>query len=288
MSTSVIKSKYLIVVLYILSFQIKAQVYPAGTIFPFYYDINPDTVLNIIGNNSPTENYFIDIDNDLTNDFKMESAGGGGLGGGTHYINIAPLNSNSFVRFGRVDSVWHNYFSYWITTPMAKPLQLGDSINSLKSIWKSSALYITDNSGSAGTYTYPMDWIEANDLYIGVKYQNNIDTLYGWIRVNCPNAYRCTIKDYSASKCINACVGIKENEKQALVKVYPNPVSDQLFIESTNIDIENSVIEIIDSFGKAIIKMKFANQIDISRLNSGMYTVLIMGEQFMQLKIVME
>lgn len=195
--------KRLFLILVCLPIFTEAQVYKAGTVYPYYYDINPDTLLNITGNNSPVENYFFDVNNDLINDYRMQAFGLGGLGGGTHYINFTALNSNSYIRFGRIDSTWHSYFTYWMLTSMAKPLTFGDSINSKLSVWSNASLYLTDNSGSAGSYTYPNDWISANDLFIGLKHQTSSDTLFGWIRVNCPNAYRCYVKDFSVSKCVN-------------------------------------------------------------------------------------
>lgn len=273
--------KYIITLLIISPIWSKSQVYPAGTILPYYFDINPDTVLNIIGNNSPTEYYNLDVNNDLINDFKFQSVGAGGLGGGTHYINITPLNTNSFIRFGRKDSTWHAFYSYWMYTPLAKPLQVGDSVNSMVSVWKNTMLYLTDNTGSAGSYTQPQDWINPNDLYLGLKYQNATDTIYGWVRVNCPSMWQCTINDFSFSKCINACVGIKEHERAKTLKIIPNPSNSKIRLVFDT-EIKKAEIKVINELGQIVymddIDGKLECVLDLENYVNGLYLLEVKGE----------
>lgn len=340
--------KKLIFIFILLPFIGKTQVYQAGTIFPYYYDIVPDTLMNIIGNNSPTENYYFDVNGDLTNDFRIQAYGAGGLGGGNHSITFTPINSNSYVRFGHTDSTWHNWFSYWMLVPVAKPLQFGDSINSGLSSWVNGGLFLYDNSGSAGSYTNVQDWASTNDLYIGVKYQNLSDTIYGWIRVQCPFASRCYVKDFSISKCVNfpivtvissssvlcssesatisvtgansytwstgsttssivvtptsttaytvnafdmygcssssvltqnvdACIGIKELAVDKM-KVYPNPANEILYFTDPENQFQNSEIEITNYLGQMVFKAPYTDEIDVSKLPQGIYTLKIITQ----------
>jgi hypothetical protein len=195
-------------ILLLLSFGLfaKAQVYKSGTVFPYYYDINPDTMFwfgpGSNANNHQT--YTFNIDNDLQAEFKIEAYSAGGIGGGTRWIKIIPTDTNCFVSFSRIDSVYVGQFGYWITTPMARPLNYGDSINSLSAKWSASGLSICDNTGSGAGAAHPTDWVSTNDYYAGIKYQNLSDTLYGWVRVNCPYSTRCYLKDYSFSKCLSS------------------------------------------------------------------------------------
>ena len=66
--------------------------------------------------------------------------------------------------------------------------------------------------------------------------------------------------------------GITEIES-ADIKIYPNPVKDELRIESGELIIEK--MEIFDITGKAIVNLKSANVINVSALPSGVYFVKI-------------
>lgn len=69
---------------------------------------------------------------------------------------------------------------------------------------RNQGLAIINKSGQFGTYLNTQDWMGGTDLYIGIKYLDITDTVYGWIRVNCPAFYTCILKDYSFSKCVNS------------------------------------------------------------------------------------
>ena len=73
------------------------------------------------------------------------------------------------------------------------------------------------------------------------------------------------------------------------VKVYPNPVSDQLTI--TMSEVTNAHLELFSCVGLKIIEQEISGEtnIDISHLSSGMYMVRIgMNGSFMQQKIIKE
>lgn len=72
---------------------------------------------------------------------------------------------------------------------------------------------------------------------------------------------------------VNSCVGIKEYSLQNHLKIYPNPTINYINIEQSNL--EKSKIEIINSLGQTVLKSEFKNQIDISGLVSGFYTLLL-------------
>src|SRR6185437_1801496 len=66
----------------------------------YYYDVNPDVVLkalNVHLSSYPTDSLKLDVDSDGVFDFKMQSYGGGGLGGGAGGCVITPLTSYAFV-----------------------------------------------------------------------------------------------------------------------------------------------------------------------------------------------
>lgn len=85
----------------------------------------------------------------------------------------------------------------------------------------------------------------------------------------------------SAFVVVNACVGITElnfNSASDFL-LYPNPVLNILNISTSNTDIKNSEIEISNNLGQTIIKTEFINQVDVSKLTSGFYTVDIITKE---------
>ena len=67
---------------------------------------------------------------------------------------------------------------------------------------------------------------------------------------------------------------IKRNLSQ--IKVWPNPAHDYIRIDGPDIQLKESVfIRIIDLNGHELIKVPFREQIDISSLHEGIYTVVI-------------
>jgi hypothetical protein len=344
--------KKIIFILLLFPCFLKAQVYQAGTVFPYYIDVNPDTVINCfqVYPNPPDENHFFDVNGDNQNDVKIHSMGFYSPGGTVAYIDVVPLNANLFVRLGRVDSVYHGWYGYWWVTNVAKPLQSGDTINKASATWTNSTLVMTDKSGNAGTYKNITDWVNTADQYIGIKYQTATDTLYAWIRVFFPDPCKCHLKDYSIfsscnsmpsltvassssmvcssesvtlsasgantyswstgqttssivvtptvtttytvngssvgctassviSQTVDACIGIKELERQNVLNVYPNPATSHLNITSGQMDLSNSEISILNSLGQIVLKTDYANTIDASQFASGVYTLKLTNSQ---------
>ena len=195
----------LIFIFVIFPFLVKSQVYQSGTILPYYYDINPDTLISYSSchNCVISETASISMFGTTSVDFEIRSYSGNGLGGGSENITIIPMNTNVFVIYGRSDSVLANPWStpYWWITGVAKPLSQGDTINKSNYSWSNTYLYLIQKDWGGGNYKNVTDFVSTNDKYIGVKYQTSTDTLYGWIRVQCPDRYNCFVKDFSSQKC---------------------------------------------------------------------------------------
>jgi hypothetical protein len=89
--------------------------------------------------------------------------------------------------------------------------------------------------------------------------------------------YAAIITD-SATSCVDTSnciayfpIGIKESSKNHF-RMYPNPVKDQLIIESS----DNSRIKLFDQIGKLVLTdqvLKGKNQLNLSHLNSGVYFI---------------
>lgn len=283
----------LAVFLLIVSFNSHSQVYNAGYMLPAYFDVNPDTLINYgpcSSSISTTESYYFDVNGDSQNDFQIKALCAIGLGGSNRYITITSLNPGSYIRFGRLDSVYDGGTAWWWVTKISQPLQYGDSINSTISKWDSTGLYFTDNSSTLGTFKYVTDWVDTTDKYIGIKYQDTTDTIYGWIRVNCPYLNNCYIKDYSLA---GGGLGIKDFELNS-TNIYPNPTIGKFVVQT---DLKITVIEIYNVLGEqiAISDKQTANStvspnglslmpVDLSSQPEGIYFVRIQTAEGMMSK----
>jgi hypothetical protein len=80
--------------------------------------------------------------------------------------------------------------------------------------------------------------------------------------------------------CQNNCLaGINENSKaNAVIKIYPNPVSNNLFI-SSEYSKDGTEIEIINTFGQTVMRLKYRNEIDVSDIPPGSYFLKLYYDQ---------
>ncbi len=88
-----------------------------------------------------------------------------------------------------------------------------------------------------------------------------------------PNCYQYVFLDYINSGIFT---GIEENNLLVnSIKIYPNPLTNSLCIKTELNDFENSEIEIINTLGQIVLKLPYANSIDVSRLAQGFYNLKI-------------
>jgi|GEM_PF-1924320 hypothetical protein len=263
--------------LFFICFNAYSQIDYAGHNLSVYVDINPDTLINAYCTASwtnSTESYYLDVNGDSQNDFQIKAYCNIGSVASSSLITITSLNSSSYIRLGRIDSVYNAYYTWWWVDIVAQPLLYGDSINSLAAKWDNSNLYLIDNSYMTGCSHIVNDWKSSTDKYIGIKYQNTTDTIYGWIRVNCPNSSNCYVRDYSLEG--GAPLNINEFGI-GHINVYPNPSSDKVCIERTNVDAMDMYM--YDIVGKQVCSaIKTTNakiEIDVSHFQEGIYFLSI-------------
>lgn len=138
-----------------------------------YTDITPDH------EGSANSEYMLDIDNDGTNDFKLRNAD---LAGIYNNLYIDPMNSSNGVMGSQ------GYFGY--AYPFA--LNSGDAISNAGS-WN-------DNSFQSLNFASCMigNWCDITDGYLGVRFNIDGATHYGWIRLDVgqiPSSF--VVKDYA-------------------------------------------------------------------------------------------
>lgn len=93
----------------------------------------------------------------------------------------------------------------------------------------------------------------SGNIYFADPYNNRV-------RVICPS---------------NCFAGIDPITEKGSLLFYPNPTSNNLFFESDENNLRNSKIEITNYLGQTVLRSEFKNQIDVSELASGFYTLLL-------------
>lgn len=244
--------KTLLISIFLLSFiQVNSQSYTAGTVFAWYYDVNPDTLLNYTVAPYTHEVYPLNLFEDINNDIELVAHGAVSSGGSAAYVSIASMNPNVYIRQTRLDSVFVPATSNWYVTKVADPLVYGEEIGEAGAVWDNTTLYLTDHSGSGGGNKDVNDFI-GGEKYIGLKYQNGSSIAYAWIRVECTTKDSCYIKEFSASPPL---VGVAErNHSNAII--FPNPVTETFYFKNLDVNaFDISKLGITDLYGK---KVKFS------------------------------
>jgi len=201
-------------------------------------------------------------------------------------ISITSLNPDAYFRLGRIDSAYQSSGGFWMTDKVAKQLFYGDTINSSNANWDSTTLHLTLDAGINPNHISFNDWANTNNEYIGIKYQNTTDTIYGWIRLDCLSN-GCYVKDYS----FGAAPSSVKDIELPITRIHPNPTSDKIYIERTN----NNPMEInlYNVLGKQVsLTVKTESQkteIDVTGLNPGIYFVKIgTGQGTLTKKIIIQ
>lgn len=91
--------------------------------------------------------------------------------------------------------------------------------------------------------------------------------------------YVASAQNGTIYKIIAPDASVEEMDNQNKIKIYPNPASDEIFVEGINQ--ENLTAEFITLEGRIILnkKLNSDNSIDISNLKSGIYFVTIKSNQ---------
>jgi hypothetical protein len=127
--------------------------------------------------------------------------------------------------------------------------------------------YIPANSSiqpSNGTFTYQADTLGLFAFKFLVKeWRKDLDGNYQSIG----NIEMDFVLDVAAG------VGLKEFDKKEILNIYSNPVSNILNIRTNSKT--NSDVEIINSLGQTVLKQKYSETIDVSKLIPGYYFIRI-------------
>ncbi len=130
----------------------------------------------------------------------------------------------------------------------------------------SSTYYLPANSmvnNLNGTFTYQADTVGVYAFRIRIQEWRKVSSAIQYVG-NSELDFLVEVKSG---------VGIDEIEKNNKIKIYPNPTSTILHISS---DLKNNpAIEIINYLGQTILKQKYSESIDVSKLSPGCYFIKI-------------
>lgn len=253
----------------------RSQYSIAGTHGAIYVDIIPDTLLS--PQPQSDEPYYIDINQDGTNDIKIDAIFYYSNVYTDQRISVTSLNSNtSFMNGGYMDTTWYGSppDSFKLSnSSILKIFNSGDTIH--KGMYASSGTLAMQYTfvplpPQQSTMTRSWEWINMGDKFFGVKYQTASDTSFGWAKVNVSGSNRVLIEEFSLGTPLASINSISDFNQQ--IAVYPNPVTNELFVlQNIQGEIE---INLFDVYGKEIkttkSKMK-ETEIDVSGLSEGIY-----------------
>jgi hypothetical protein len=226
-----------------------------------YTDIDPDETFT-----EPGTKYFLDINDDAKVDFvieRQESIYG------SQAIRMQAASGNEVLGATSIG----NYF-----LPFA--LDFEANIDESESLWNG-----TFNEGSltlawGNNYGYFANG-ESNK-YLGLRFQVDKAIHYAWLRLDTQaGALAFTVKEFAYESTANegitagegGTLNINKNKKPSAQNIlFPNPVDDILHINQTQKVIQ---VKLIDITGKLFYFKPNGNQINISNLNSGIYTAII-------------
>lgn len=123
----------------------------------------------------------------------------------------------------------------------------------------------------------PVDLAEWERTFMIAGYQDNLPNPFV---LDCTLAYRSYCQGFS-SDCETTIVNDEPNQPQ--IRVYPNPVTDELRVVSAG----DNALRVVDLLGRIHIEQEFTNEIalDVSSLEKGIYFVWISGTTFRVMKL---
>jgi len=271
----------------VISYNINAQTISAGQILAngYYFDIIPDTLLRVYGHNSYYGSYDLDLNGDKITDFIIKDSYSGGLGGGSGGGFITAQNNNE-IAFAFYDSCFsfqppYNYISRY---PMAHAFSFNEPVNNYAA-WITPTAYMD-------YYTFVMyqhncsysTFSSTESRFLGLRVFLNADTLYGWVKLkNQP----LILEEFA---CNRNSSNIKEFTGSA-VKLYPNPATDHLIIESEK-PLTNCMMVMMNLNGQELIKQQINNSktlIYIGKLPAAVYFVKLISDKTVAIhKIIKE
>jgi hypothetical protein len=268
---------YILILNCFFSLTIKSQSIIAGQYnsLDYYYDFNPDNVINCGWPECVTIEFPLDLNGDGIFDVIIKGKNNSGSLGGTFtYVNVLALNNNQIaldyndtcIGFGDCSSnIW--YYK------MAKTFVFNDSINE-NVLWSNDTLLYLYYSGSVINCFSCSASINGSSQsnIIGIRVFAQNDTLYSWIKIKSilttfVNA-SFTIEEYACNK---GSMNINELKNDLFFQVIPNPFNDNITFKSNY----NEFLELVlyDITSSKITHIMFTKDVSLNtvKLSKGIY-----------------
>lgn len=134
---------------------------------------------------------------------------------------------------------------------------------------------ITTLGGSCFSSSYTEIWIEGIGSLLGLTraaYFAFVADVYPELICFHEND---TLKYHSTnySSCFFTTVGVKELTEESQIKIFPNPASESISVQTSNSLGQLSHITILNSVGQIVMTSKPSNNIDLHELTSGLYFI---------------
>ena len=270
------KILFSLIMLWLSISQVKGQYSIAGVQGSIYIDIIPDTLLFPSPGQSPEDEvYYIDINQDKINDIKISTHLDYGLSHEDVYTTVESQNAFTGLSLTKPDSFYLSGVLY--TKDILKKYYFGDTI---KNANYSSGLTYLGYDYHPFPPSNPIfnnhNWQGSEDGFIGISYQSDIRTFYGWIKINVTNSATCTVKEYSLNSQSTNGIYLTPN-KDIHVNIFPNPAINKLTIQWPLS--QYTILFVYNAYGQEVytetIQNKNSTEIDVSELAEGVYFVKV-------------
>jgi hypothetical protein len=224
-----------------------------------FTDVSPDTTITGMYYGPPVY-FYMDMNDDGTDDFYFECYYGGGLGGGGGHVYLHPLNGNELM----------------ITQPGLNDVPVLDTYEQIfyGANWSSDYGRLCAYSWAMGLYYNSYGyWNGISNRYLGVRIFAQGDTLYGWILASVSGYYSVTT--HSFALCLPQ-TGMEEESVENDLTLCPVPAGDFITISVEDCNEFSYVIYNIN--GQAVLAGTCntnTGRAEISGLPAGVYSVSV-------------
>jgi len=225
-----------------------------------YSDMDYHTVNQTLYGNLPDDDLYLDLNSDGSNDIMLTA----------EYSNFGMgFNSRTYVQ------LQHNKIEIMTDTLQSNCLAFGDSISKC-SYWNGNE---QDYYELGGIYMEPAYIVSGNWLssqgYLGFRVFSGADTLYGWLQMYSIITETSSMLEVYDWAIMPGDVHVPGTKEIAEIKIFPNPVSDMVYIIAP--DIMNE-IRIYDFSGRTVyenITGDHTATITFSGFGPGIYYITI-------------
>jgi len=292
-------SHFLCLLLLIISCYCSGQGIQAGVVPPSgtYVDIVPDDSVHgflSLGTYGYTEEIYLDVDLDGTDDLLFQADCGGGMGGWVSKCRIFPLSPDIKIIEEPCTTLFISpippYDTTFVVVNAASALHEGAPIGTTNTFLPDTC-YIWADFWVQGFGYYPRVsfWDNRGDRHVGFQITQTTDTIYGWIRGEVVKTYdngspsyphwTLYLKDFAIDKLVNFNPSITASKG---IILFPNPAETEITIDLSGLDKSRRQVRIFSFSGKTTYECSVAPdqtnlRLDVSGWTNGLYFLEIVS-----------